>query len=428
MKLLINKAREGSMLAVTLVATSLLGVGLASYLTLVTSQSRSVARSLAWNSAIPIAENGLEEGLTQIYYGGTNTPGNNWTNTTGRTYQKTRSVNADGSYYLVTVNLQDPPVVTSSGYVPLSWSTTTFISRTVQIKTQKGATVAGGLTARGKIGFSGGAFLDSFDSSDPNYSTNGIYTSSRRKDNGAAVSNSSVAGAISASGGGVYGTASTAPGGTVTWSGSAKYGDLAWWSGGSSGVQSGHTMNNANVDFPAVQVPFTGGYSTPASGSYSGTNYTFVIGTGNYFSSGKFTIPGGGALAVTGDAVFYVDNDFVTSGSGFVYIYPGASLKLYVSGAFTVSGGGVMNGTQRANKLTVMGLNTSVENWTYSGSAAFIGTVYAPNSNFTFSGGAGASGAFTANNVTVSGSAGVHYDENLLGNRRGYVLSSWNEL
>ena len=419
--------RSGSVLTITVISLSIVGIGLASYLSLVSAQNRSVARSLVWNSAMPVAESGLEEGLTQVYYNGTNTPGNNWTLVSGQLYHKTRTIGSDGSYYDVSLLLTNPPTITSTGYVRIP-ITGGFLSRIVQLKTQKGSSSIGGLTARGKITFSGGAFLDSFDSSDPNYSTNGLYISSRRKDNGAAVSNSSVAGAISLSGGGVYGTATTGPGGTVTWSGSAKVGDLTWWGGGTAGIQTGHSANNANVDFPAVQAPFAGGGFTPASGTYSGTNYTYVIGSGNYYTSSKLTIPGGGAMAVTGDAVLYVDNDFVTSGSGFVYMYPGSSLKLYVSGAFTVSGGGVVNSTLNASKLSVLGLNTTSENWTYSGSAAFIGTVYAPNSNFTFSGGAGASGAFTANTVTISGSAGVHYDENLLGSRRGYVVSSWNEL
>jgi hypothetical protein len=419
--------RNGSILAVTLVSACLLGLGLASYLTLVMAQHRAVARSLAWNSAMPVAESGLEEGLTQIYHHGTNTPADNWTLVSGTLYHKVRTVGSDGSYYDVGIQLTNPPTITSIGYSSLP-SGGGFISRTVQIRTQKGTSTAGGLTARGKITFSGGAFLDSFDSSDPNYSTNGLYISTRRKDNGSAVSNSSASGAISLSGGGVYGAVGTGPGGTITWSGSAKVGDLGWWNAGSTGIQTGHSANNANVDFPAVDVPFTGGGYTPTTGTYNGTNYTYLLTGGNYFTSSKLTIPGGGAMAITGNVVLYVDNDFVTSGSGFVYMYPGATLKLYVSGAFTVSGGGIVNSTLTASSLSVLGLNTTTESWTYSGSAAFIGTVYAPNSNFTFSGGAGASGAFTANTVTISGSAGVHYDENLLGARRGYVVSQWNEL
>ena len=49
--------------------------------------------------------------------------------------------------------------------------------------------------------------------------------------------------------------------------------------------------------------------------------------------------------------------------------------------------------------------------------------------NFTFSGSAGAMGSFSANTVTISGGAAVHYDENLGGGTDPqYVVSSWNEI
>src|SRR6185369_13506251 len=114
---------------------------------------------------------------------------------------------------------------------------------------------------------------------------------------------------------------------------------------------------------------------------------------------------------------------------GFVYVAPGAKLRLYTTGTFTISGTGVMNATGLASNLSVFGLGTSTSNWAYSGSSAFIGTVYSPYDNFTFSGSAGAFGSFTANNVTISGGASVHYDEQLSGGgEASYVVSSWNEI
>jgi hypothetical protein len=133
-------------------------------------------------------------------------------------------------------------------------------------------------------------------------------------------------------------------------------------------------------------------------------------------------------MAIVGDVTLYVDNDFKTGGSGFIYMYPGSSLKLYVSGAFTASGGGIINSTQNASKLSVYGVNTTSQSWSYTGGAAFIGTVYAPNADFTFSGGAGGVGSFTVNNVTVTGNAGIHYDESLAPGVKGYTVTAWNEL
>src|SRR5512147_2933358 len=63
-----NKAGqiEGSVLAVTLVITLVLGIGLASYLSLMRSQHVSSFRSQAWNAALAAAEAGVEESLAQL--------------------------------------------------------------------------------------------------------------------------------------------------------------------------------------------------------------------------------------------------------------------------------------------------------------------------------------------------------------------------
>src|SRR6185369_12904445 len=74
-------------------------------------------------------------------------------------------------------------------------------------------------------------------------------------------------------------------------------------------------------------------------------------------------------------------------------------------------------------------VQTATSNWAYSGSSTFIGTVCSPYDNFTFSGSAGAMGSFSANAVTISGGAAVHYDESLGGGADPqYFVSSWNEI
>jgi hypothetical protein len=123
----------------------------------------------------------------------------------------------------------------------------------------------------------------------------------------------------------------------------------------------------------------------------------------------------------------YVNGAMTVGGSGYVYLAPGANLSLYISGTGTFSGTGIVNGTGLAANLSLYGLPTCTT-MTVSGSAAYIGTVYAPEDAFTFSGSAGASGSFTGSTVTISGGAGVHYDEGLAGAGQGYVVASWNEL
>src|SRR3989441_12721676 len=71
MKIKTNKQPEGSALLVTMLTAFIVGMALASYLTLVSVQNQSTLRSQSWNSAVPAMEAGVEEALTQIYHHGT---------------------------------------------------------------------------------------------------------------------------------------------------------------------------------------------------------------------------------------------------------------------------------------------------------------------------------------------------------------------
>jgi len=447
MKTKTNQANSrGSALLVTLLTTTIMGIALASYLTLVANQNRSIARSLTWNMCVPVMEAGVEEALTHIYHNGiTNLSTEGWTLSASGLYTKTRSIAGDGSYCELAIQPVEPPVIFSTGYVKapanpfsavgmiagtvpaLSASAPGYVARKVRVTTTRAKSPGGGgISAKAKISFSGGGMLDSFDSSDPAYSTSGKYDPAKRKAGAIALTNLKTPDAVHVDSAHIFGTVITGPGGTVTTAGGAV-GD-AGWNSTQSGVQPGHSADDANVQFNDEQVPFTSGYSTPGSGYYGPTNATYLLGSGNYKISGSPNISGGKSMIVTGDAVLHVEGDFIASGSGYVYIAPGASLSLYVNGKFSISGTGVMNGTDLASKFNVHGLN-SCTTVNYSGGTAFIGTVNAPYAAFTFSGSAGAYGSFSANTISVNGGASIHYDEDLTpGKATGYVVASWNEL
>ena len=418
---------RGHILLTALVMSVAIAIGVGSFAILVSSQNKSITRSEAWNQCIPVAECGVEEALTQLYYNGTNTPpGNGWTVTNG-TFFKQRSVGTAGNYFTVSILPSSKPVVTAVGYTVQPLKKTNYLARTVQVKTAKAPAPRGGIVARNGVTMVGGAILDSFDSSDPLYSTNGMYTAAKRKDNGQIISNGGNISLAGSPNGGVYGYAVTGPTGTVTTTGGAAVGDIAYQTSGTPGVQSGHVANNANVDFSAVQAPSTGGTYTPSAGAYSGTNYTYLLQNANYYTSTAVNMSGG-SIGVVGNVTLYVNNSFTTSGQTYVYLYPGAKLKLYISGSFSAGGGGIINGTGTADQLTVYGTSTNSQTWSYTGQSIFVGTVYAPYADFNFAGGAGAIGSFTGNTVTIAGNAAVHYDEHLSSAIKGYTVSSWNEL
>ena len=269
---------------------------------------------------------------------------------------------------------------------------------------------AAAIAAKDNISISGGAVVDSFDSSSAQASSNGNYDPAKCRATAAVVTNSKTKSAIKVGTAHIYGRVATGPGGMATTDSSGAVGDIAW-NASHTGIQPGHNSSDMNADYPD-QVSPASSLLTPSPGSYNGTNYTYALGNGDYAMS-ALTVSGGQSLVVSGNATLHVTGNATVSGSGFIYIAPGASLQLYVGGSkATLSGGGIVNGTGLAANFSYHGLpaNTSL---TYSGSAAFIGTVNAPEAAFTLSGSAGMCGACIVNSFTSSGGASVHYDERL---------------
>jgi hypothetical protein len=406
-----DKQRDGSALLFALGIALVLSLTLGGYFYLTISDRTLAARSLAWNSAIPVAEAGIEEAMTQLYYTGTNhLTTNNWTLGGDGWYHKKGTL-PSGSFYDTAIQPGAYPTIWSTGCVAAPFGTNIYIKRLVKVATQNSPTFGGGITAKGQITLTGGATADSFDGSQ------GPYNPATATANVTVLSNGNVAGIIGMSGGGtIHGNAVTGPSGTVT-----------------GGTVTGTISHDANVQIndPALPAGFsTGSYATSLpAGSVNGTNYTYVAGTGNYEIS-TLTIQAGKSMVVNGNAVIYVtstaNNSLVVGGSGFIYLAPGGHLALYLGGPSTISGQGMVNGNQRASDCFIYGLPTCTA-MTYSGGSVFYGVVDVPEADFKFTGGTGAAGSFTANTVLISGSGGVHYDTSL-GGPIGFVVRSWNEM
>jgi hypothetical protein len=434
-------------LLVTLLTAWVIGVSLVSYLTLVANQNRSTYHSLTWNTCVPVMEAGVEEAMTQLHYNSiTNLAANNWILAADGLYHKQRPTGVGGSYYEVAIQPVDPPVIFSSGYSaapantgqPMGGSSAfgmilgtvsgspAMVNRRVRVTTQRQYAGTGGLVAIDSIQFDGNAYLDSFNSADTNYSTIGVYDPTKRKDKAMALTNSKSAGAIKLASSMIYGSATTGPGGSVNVSG-GTIGDAAWVAS-QSGLQAGHYEDDANVQFDDVSAPFTFGSGlTPIAGIVGGTNYAYVIDGAiqQNFNLPSATVDDAHPMIVMGNATLYIDGNLVVSGSGFIGLDVGASLKLYVGGTVDIGGAGIINGTSMAKNLSIYGLKTCTT-FNYTGTSPFTATVYAPNAAFTFSGTEGAFGAFSANTITIGSGAHVAFDESL--NSTGeYVVASWIE-
>lgn len=415
-----------------LVTVTLIGVTLASYLELVRSQNLSTMRSQQWNSAIPILEAGLEEALTHLYHNSANLLANDWIAIDGG-YKKERYLGDDK--FIVTISATTPPEIVSQAFVrePMG---TNFISRAraVRVATTNDALFAKGMVAKGTIDLSGNNIkTDSFDSMDPNYSTNGRYDDDKTKDNGDVATNSAVVDSLNVWNADIYGKASTGPGGTVRIGPNGSVGSKPWHNANQKGIEPGWISDDMNVSFPDVKPPFAGGAFTPVAGSVGGVSYNYLVGNGNYQLT-SLSLSGNNKMLVTGHAVLYVTGDVSLTGLSRIEIAPGASLKLYVAGPSTSLGGsGVVNNAGNAMDFMYYGLpsNTSVS---MSGNASFTGTIYAPSASLTLGGGGSNNydfvGASVTDSVSLNGHYNFHYDENLgrLGPKRGYTITSWNEI
>lgn len=437
---------------VSLVATGLVGFLLASYLGLVRSQNVSTMRSQGWNATIPVVEAGIEEALTHMNINptATNLAFNGWTQI-GNLYAVKRFLGSN--YYIVTISnwvVGQPPTIESRGYVkaPILLASApasapifaaagannaapdSFIARGVRVNLARSGLYTKALIAKSKITISGSVQTDSFDSSNPLYSTNGTYIASKARDNGDVASNGTIEKVIDTSGSiEIYGKVHTGPGGTVGFSGQAAVGDKAWHQAGMTGIKPGWSRNDMNFDFAAAPAAPTGGFFI-SNGSVGGTNYTPLISSPGHYrtTSSGLSMSGSARMMVTCHASLFIDGDWSMSGSSRVILTPGASLTVYVKKNVSLSGQGIANQTGRAHNLVIYG-GSQTTDLNFSGNTDFVGIVYAPDAKISLSGGAAYIGSMICREANLSGTFDFHYDEALANfGGKGLVITSWNEM
>jgi hypothetical protein len=288
-----NRRQNGNVLIMALVVSGILGFALASYLTLVRTQNRSVVRSQVWNSVIPLVEAGIEEALANLNQNGLS----NLVSQPGWHFIESLAVKSNvlgSGRYVVSLTTNILPTIECTGYIPApfafsdsgslmfaasgEYAVAADVQRTVRVTARAAAIFAKGMVARGGIDFNGNnVATDSFDSADPNFSVNGRYNSARRKDNGDVATNSKIPNMFNAGNANIMGKVATGPGGNVTIGANGTVGNLAWVVGGNTGIQTGYFSDDMNMSFPPVTVPFSGGYA-PMAGTVSSTNWSFGTG------------------------------------------------------------------------------------------------------------------------------------------------------
>ena len=460
MKITPHTRSQGSALLLALLTAFVICITLTTYLYLVSNQNRSVMRSMAWNSCIPLVEAGVEEALTQVnYMGTTNLASNGWSAMSGDGFYHKHNDLGNGFSYDVGIkpplaNGPDQPTIESMGYAPSPANIASYYSspwgmilgglvpqytpnvpsskRKIRVLAKRQTPVQFAMLAKGQIDLHGNnVSTDSFNSTNSNYSTNGRYDKAKSRDHGDVATNSEIVNGVLSGNANIKGKASTGPNGTVAIGSNGSIGDKAWVDGGHKGVQDGHVTDDTNVEIPDPEVPFNTGI-TPTGGQYpalTGPTYDYILTNGNYILS-SFT----GKVLVTGSAKLFVTSSFNFTGQDKITIDPGASLEVYVAAASaTLGGNGVANNTGDAINFVYYGLksNTSIR---FNGNASFTGVVYAPFATFQLGGGGNDTfdfvGASVSSSVQMNGHFNFHYDESLARRFpiRRYVVYSWNEL
>ena len=267
--------------------------------------------------------------------------------------------------------------------------------------------------------------IDSYDSSDPTKSTNGLYDVAKRQENG-----------------------DIATDGSVIDAGNAHiYGDVATNSGTVTGAA--NITGTERTDFYQEPIPVSAPSWTSYNGTVTSVTNTTTL-TANAISGSSvsryqlstISLSGGKTLTLAGDSSgsqtyieIYVTGDISSSGNSQIVVQPGVSAKIYFAGNVDVSGNGIINSNNQPGDLQLYGIQPpagSNEHVNLSGNAQLTAAVYAPDHTVTVSGGGSSGhvfGSIVGSTVTMTGVTNLHYDEHLgsVGLINSYKIISWFE-
>lgn len=428
-----KRSERGSVLAMALIFAVLCGVVLGSYMTLISSDNKSISRSQSWNCALAYAEAGVDEALAQINASPTDFSANSWGGSGGTYGPVTRSMN--NGYYSVSIVGGPVPSIYATGFVNVAATSGQVVSRRVKVTARQLGLFPVAFAAVNYIQMNGnGPASDSYNSHDPNLSSNGLYDPNKTSTNGNVAIQT---GSINI--------------GNHTIVGNLYVGPTANSSVSPSQV-TGQIFYDYDVQFPTVTLPTpTNGYWTAAVPVSTTTYVTNVTKKGvinitpttvleyHFTTSGDYQITDGSypievdanvsvRLNVTASSFappslqIHDNGDINQSGTAYVYFNGPTSVS--------IAGNTAIDASLRPENLWYYGLS-SLQNITYSGNSTFVGVVYAPDADLKLNGGGnnnGFIGSSITESITMNGHYDFHYDEYLstLGSR-GFIPESWQE-
>ena len=267
--------------------------------------------------------------------------------------------------------------------------------------------------------------VDSYDSTDPTKSTNGLYDPAKRQENG-----------------------DIATDGQLIEAGNAQiYGDVATNAGTVSGAA--NITGVERTDFYQEPIPVGApSWSTWNSSPSSVTGTTTINAdatkgsAASRYTLSSISLSGNKTLTVAGNPngsqtyiEIYVTGDISVSGTGQIVVQPGVTATIYFAGNVDISGNGVLNSNNQPSDLMLYGIQPPTdtsEHVSIGGNSQITASVYAPGHDVTVNGGGTNGhvyGSVVGKTVTMTGVSNLHYDERLgaTGMVNNYKIVSWFE-
>src|SRR5438270_7616211 len=267
--------------------------------------------------------------------------------------------------------------------------------------------------------------VDSYDSSNPTKSTNGLYDPAKRQQNG-----------------------DIATDGQLIEAGNAQiFGDVATNAGTVSGAA--NITGIERTDFYQEPIPVGAPSWAAWNHSLSSVTETTTInasathGTAaSRYVLSSVSLSGNKTLTIAGDSnggqtyiEIYVTGDISVSGPGQIVIQPGVTATIYFAGNVDISGNGVLNSNNQPGDLMLYGIQPPTgtsEHVSIGGNSQITASIYAPGHDVTVNG-SGTNGhvygSIVGKTVTMTGVSNLHYDERLgsIGLINNYKIVSWFE-
>src|SRR6266480_2305263 len=220
--------------------------------------------------------------------------------------------------------------------------------------------------------------VDSYDSSDPTKSTNGLYDAAKRQENG-----------------------DIATDGQLIEAGNAQiFGDVATNAGTVSGAA--NITGIERTDFYQEPIPIGApSWTDSSTASINGTTTLNAVATkgsvASRYTFSSISLSGNKTLTLAGNPngsqtyiEIYVTGDMSVTGTGQIVVEPGVTATIYFAGSVDISGNGVLNSNNQPGDFMLYGIQpptNSSEHVSIGGNSQITASIYAPGHDVTVNGG-----------------------------------------